>query len=167
MLLSSVAFSPDGTILASGSYDNTVILWDVEKGQAIGQPLQGHEGKVQTVAFSPDGKVLASGSDDKTVILWDVESHQIIDRLSGHETTIRSVTFSPDGKILASGSFDKTIIFWDTKTHQPIGESLGDIPTESTAWRSVLTAKFLLLEAKTRLSFCGTCNPTSRLALRY
>ena len=69
-----VDFSPDGEQLASGSYDNTVRLWDVATGKAQGEPLKGHTDRVQGVAFSPDGKLLASASNDKTVRLWDVES---------------------------------------------------------------------------------------------
>jgi WD40 repeat protein/energy-coupling factor transporter ATP-binding protein EcfA2 len=123
-IIVGVAFSPDGKVLASGGYDNTVILWDVQNRQPIDQPLKGHTGFVQSVAFSPDGKTLASSGDDGTVILWDVESRQIVDQLKGHSNTIRSVAFSPDGKILASGSFDRTIILWDVESRQPIGDPL-------------------------------------------
>ena len=69
--VSSVSFSPDGTRLASGSFDNTVRLWNAATGEEIAT-LEGHTDLVESVSFSPDGTLLASGSYDKTVLLWDV-----------------------------------------------------------------------------------------------
>jgi len=107
--VTNVVFSPDGKKLAS-SGDNTVRLWDVETGQAIGLALEGHTELVRNVVFSQNGKKLASGSCDKTVRLWDVETGQAIGlALEGHTDWVTNVVFSPDGKKLASGSEDKTV----------------------------------------------------------
>ena len=107
----SVAFSPDGTRLASGSSGGGVRLWDVASGEPTAT-LEGHTEPVWSVAFSPDGTRLASGSSGGGVRLWDVASGKPITTLEGHTSWVLSVAFSPDGTRLASGSGDGTILLW-------------------------------------------------------
>jgi WD40 repeat protein len=111
----SVAFSPDGQIIASGDR-----LWDL-KGNPISQPFRGHEGGILSVVFSPDGKTIVTGSDDKTVRLWDLKGNPIGQPFRGHNDRVSSVAFSPDGKTIISGSWDKTVRLWDLKG-KPIGQ---------------------------------------------
>ena len=80
--VASVAFSPDGTQIVSGSWDNTVRLWNVQSREQIAT-LEGHYGGVRSVAFSPDGNYIVSGSRDNTVRLWNVQSRDQIATLKG------------------------------------------------------------------------------------
>lgn len=113
--VNGLAFSPDSQTLASGSFDGSIILWDVSSGEQQ-KILSGHWDGVRTVAYSPDGLTLASGSDDKTIILWNTSTGAKQQTLTGHKGIVFSVAFSPDGQTLASGSFDTTVILWDANT---------------------------------------------------
>ncbi|MFM7364044.1 MAG: protein kinase domain-containing protein [Cuspidothrix sp.] len=111
----SVAYSPDGQTLASGSVDKTIKLWNVKTGNLL-QTLTGHSELVKSVVYSPDGQTLAIGSYDKTIKLWDVKTGKLLQTLEGHSNSVRSVAYSPDGQTLASGSDDKTIKLWNART---------------------------------------------------
>jgi len=108
----SVAYSPDGRRILSGSLDQTVRVWDAESGAEL-HCLRGHEKGVRSVVFSPAGHEAASGSLDQTVRVWDAESGAEVHCLRGHSRDVTSVTYSPDGTQIASGSLDQTVRVWD------------------------------------------------------
>ena len=115
--VSSVAFSPDGSLIASGSGDQTIRIYDARSGQHK-TTLTGHTRYVSSVAFNLDGRTLASGSYDGTIRLWDVVTGEEKITLTGHNSSVTSVAFSPDGKTLASsgGWRDKSVRLWDVST---------------------------------------------------
>ena len=111
----SVAFSPDGKLLATGDTNNEILLYQVTDGKQL-LICKGHKGWIWPITFSPNGHLLASGSDDQTVKLWDTRSGQCLATLQGHGGGIWSVAFSPDCTMLASSSEDTTVKLWDVGT---------------------------------------------------
>ncbi len=107
-----LAFDPQGGTLASGSSDQTVKLWDVASGRALGL-LDAHEGTVNGLAFDREGRTLATGSADKTAKVWDVASGRLLRSLVGHNGAVNSMAFDPQSGTLATGSADKTVKLWD------------------------------------------------------
>nr|VFJ72030.1 MAG: WD domain-containing protein, G-beta repeat-containing protein [Candidatus Kentron sp. FW] len=114
-----LAFSPDGRRLLTGSYDDTLKLWDVASGKAI-RTFRGHSYDVKAVAFSPDGRRALSGSKDNTLKLWNLATGKTIRTFQGHSSYIVSVAFSPDGGWALSGSSDNTLKLWDVASGQAL-----------------------------------------------
>ena len=111
----AVAVSPDGTLLASGSFDRVVRLWDSRRGSLVAE-LTGHQLPVTSLAFSPDGARLASASADRTARVWEVATGRELARCEGHGERVDSIAWSGDGSMLMTAADDRTIRFWNAGT---------------------------------------------------
>ena len=118
--ISSVAYSPDGRTIATGSWNGKIQVWHTVTGEELKTISTGHKGAVESLAYSPDGKTIASagGYRDAIVQLWDALTGEHKARLRGHTKTVSSVAYSPGGKMLATGSTDGTIRLWDAITRE-------------------------------------------------
>ncbi len=131
----SITVSPDGGLLALGSDDHQIVLWDLKTWTQHGDPLIGHSDVVTRVAFSPDGSLLASASADATIRLWDVGSREPRGGgLTGHQGPVTSIVFTRDGRSLLSSSEDGTIRVWDVSSRRQVGEPMAD---SGVAWYGV------------------------------
>jgi WD40 repeat protein len=119
--VTSLTYSPDRKVLASGSADGTVRFWDPARQSSLGALVNVDMGHVWAVAFSPNGKILAVAGDDTGVQLWDVARRRVIASLLGHTSGVYSLAFSPDGTALASAGADRTVRLWDVASGQPLG----------------------------------------------
>ncbi|HAC62028.1 MAG TPA: hypothetical protein DCF68_00470 [Cyanothece sp. UBA12306] len=119
--INDLKFNPQGTILASGSRDGTIKLWNVTDGTPI-NTLKEHQNDINHISFSPDGQLLASRSSDKVVKLWNIPSGKVLSTLSEHQRGVTAVAFSPDGQLLVSGDRNGVIKLWNTKTAKLVTE---------------------------------------------
>jgi WD40 repeat protein len=119
----SLAYSPDGRLLAGPYEGNRVGLWEADTYRLVGT-LRGHEGTVLSVAFSADGRRLASAGADTQIRVWDVASKDCLLTLRGHADEVFSAVFHPDGSRIASGGRDRLVRLWDAQT----GEELVRLP---------------------------------------
>ena len=135
----SVAFSPEGNTLATGSRDGTILLWNVNAKNPVGEPLTGLVSGPDSfiyVAFSPDGNTIASAGSDKKIRLWDAHTKMSLgESMTGHTGEILSVAFSPDSKTLATGSWDKSVRLWDVRTRKALNWTMvGETAMASVAF---------------------------------
>lgn len=113
--VSSVAYSPAGDRLATGSADKVARIFDPQSGREL-TAYQGHDDAISAVQFHPDGQLLATGSYDHSAAVWDTAKGKLLHRLTGHKGAIMAVAFSPDKTTLATASLDQTVKLWDVAT---------------------------------------------------
>ncbi len=113
--IQNFAWSPDGSMLASGSDDRAVRIWDMRKGRVL-YTLEGHESEVISLLWAPDGQKLCSGSIEEVVVLWDAETGDLLKSFEGYYGNRDTIAWSGDGHVLALGAWNETIHLIDPRT---------------------------------------------------
>jgi eukaryotic-like serine/threonine-protein kinase len=130
--IATLAFSPDGGRVVTGSQDKTAIVWDSVSGDATLE-LVGHQYPIESVAYSPDGKTIATASFDRTAKLWDAQTGREKVTFTGHTNAIVSMAFSPDGKWLLTGSDDDTTRIWSANDGRELNVFRGPVKCVAVA----------------------------------
>jgi WD40 repeat protein len=136
--VTSVAVTPDGKRVISGSWDNTLKVWDLETGEEL-FTLRGHTFPVTSVAVTPDGKLAISGSWDKTLRVWDLEAKKELFTLRGHTLLVTAIAVTPDGKRVISGSLDKTLRVWDLEARKELFNITLKVPNQMGLLKLICT----------------------------
>jgi|GEM_PF-1844401 len=123
-MVETVAVTPDGKYVVSGSRDNTVRLWELATGQEV-RRFMGHADWVSSLAVTPDGKYVVSGSKDKTARVWDLATGQEVRRFTGHNNWVSSLAVTRDGRHVVSGSVDNTVRLWNLATGKEVRRFTG------------------------------------------
>ncbi len=132
--VSSVAWSPNGRLIASGAWDHFVHIWDARRGKLI-HMYEGHTQSVKSVAWSPDGSYLASGGWDNFVHVWEPGTGTTLPNSFRHEAQVETVAWSPDGKYIASAGHDGLVLVWKASNKRLICTYRGhEGPIWSVAW---------------------------------
>lgn len=119
--VASAAYSRDGRLIVTASWDNSAKIWDAESGAPLHKLVGGHEGYINSAVFSPDDKTILTAGDDGKVRFWDAESGKLHDgALLGHTAAIRSAAYSADGRFVVTASDDRTARIWDVATQQAL-----------------------------------------------
>jgi len=123
--VASANFSPDGSMIVTGSWDNSAKIWDARTGRVLRKLTDQHTGLINTAIFSPDGKFVLTASDDGTAKIWSVETGAVVNSIAAHPDRVRSAAYSTDGKFIVTTSSDKSARLWDAVTYAQLKEFRG------------------------------------------